>query len=379
MTVVEHDLDFGLLGPLVVARAGVVLDPGRRRQRLLVIRLLLADGRTVASETLCEELWPQQPGRTPGGATASLHAHVSKVRAVLEPQHLRGRGTFEVLVTEPGGYALRVPPECRDTVRFERAVALAHRLLDQGRPADAVQEAERALEMWRGAALADAAHHLFAAPEAARLEELRQSVREIRATALLLDGRTLEAVEAAQELTARHPLRETGWALLLRALYLAGRHPEALRRYADLRRHLADEFGLDPSPVLRALHDGILRHDLPPLHSAEAVKGPGPVSAPGAGTGDGSDPHVPAPSGASEEGKATTPAAAAPSGESGAPTGPGDEGEPLSSVRPAQLPGDLPVFAGRTTESAWLSAVSGAPGRPGPAGAPVVVIGGAPG
>ncbi|MFH9864354.1 BTAD domain-containing putative transcriptional regulator [Streptomyces sp. NPDC017202] len=420
----SHEFDFELLGPLVVRRAGVVLDPGRRRQRLLVIRLLLADGRTVASETLCEELWPQQPGRTPGGATASLHAHVSKVRAVLEPQHLRGRGTFEVLVTRPGGYALRVPSECRDTVRFERAVALGHRLLDQGRPADAVREAGRALEMWRGAALADAAHHLFAAAEAVRLEELQQTTREILATALLLSGRTPQALAAAQELTVQHPLRETGWALLLRALYLAGRHPEALRRYADLRRHLADELGLDPSPPLRALHDGILRHDLPPLSLPGTAKAAGPTAgaagtagtagatdtAGSAGATSSRDPSGSAGCGAREgqdEAAAlgARPVAAAHGGVARAPVadvtpsgagagasagsadvsgasddlaGGGGSGSPRVA-RPMQLPGDLTVFAGRTTESAWLSAVSGAPGRPGPAGAPVVVIGGAPG
>ncbi|MFE1499879.1 BTAD domain-containing putative transcriptional regulator, partial [Streptomyces albidoflavus] len=181
-----QDLDFGLLGPLVVRRAGAILDPGRRRQRLLLIRLLLADGRAVAPQTLCEELWPPQPGRTPDGAMGSLHAHVSKVRAVLEPRHLRRKGTCEVLVTEPLGYALRVPPESRDTVRFERALARARRFMDQGRPEHVAEEARTALEMWRGPVFADAAHHLFAVNEAARLEELRQAAREIRATALLL-------------------------------------------------------------------------------------------------------------------------------------------------------------------------------------------------
>ncbi|MFF5897952.1 BTAD domain-containing putative transcriptional regulator [Streptomyces argenteolus] len=408
---VRDEFDFELLGPLVVRRAGAVLDPGRRRQRLLVIRLLLADGRTVASDSLCEELWPQQPG---GGATASLHAHVSKLRAVLEPRHLRGRGSFGVLVTEPGGYALRVPAESRDTVRFELAMVSANRLLDQGRPAETVREAERALRMWRGAALADAAHHLFAAPETARLEELRQTTQEIRTSALLLSGRTPQAITAAQELTAQNPLRESGWALLLRALYLAGRHPEALRRYADLRRHLADELGLEPGPQLRALHDGILRHDLPPLllpgtAGAGAPVTTGAAAGGRAGFGDtaGSGERVRPTGGRAQEGldetvrlgtrpvtaaredvpcgplAEATPAetragSTAPTAKD-APPGEGSGGVPAPTAPPMQLPGDLPVFTGRTTESACLSAVRGAPGRPGPAGAPVVVIGGAPG
>ncbi|MET9506780.1 tetratricopeptide repeat protein [Streptomyces sp. NPDC006622] len=47
-------------------------------------------------------------------------------------------------------------------------------------------------------------------------------------------------------------------------------------------------------------------------------------------------------------------------------------------LRPTQLPGDLSVFAGRTTESAWLSAITATPERSRPA-PPVVVVGGAPG
>ncbi|MFF5722528.1 BTAD domain-containing putative transcriptional regulator [[Kitasatospora] papulosa] len=375
-------LDFGLLGPLEVRRAGTVLDPGRRRQRLLLVRLLLADGRAVSPQTLCEELWPQQPGRAPGAGLGSLHAHISKVRAVLEPQHLRRQGTFETLVTEPLGYALRVAPENRDTVRFERSAVQAHRFLDQGRPDRVVDESDRALAMWRGAALADAAHHLFAAQETARLEELRQATREVRATGLLLRGRITEALHAAQEMTAQHPLRENGWALLLRALYLAGRHPEALQCYNDVRRHLADELGLEPGPALRALHQGILHHDLPSLLPDDRTTDTAPQ--------DGRRLSATITTGAPDAGEATSPTVPAADrpddveGESGARGAAVTDGGrtaslPLPSARPAQLPRSLPVFAGRAAEGAWLSAVSGAPGRPGPAAAPAVVISGTPG
>ncbi|MFB9521298.1 BTAD domain-containing putative transcriptional regulator [Streptomyces cremeus] len=409
MTGAGQELDFGLLGPLVVRRAGAVLDPGRRRQRLLLIRLLLADGRAVAPQVLCEELWPQQPARSAGGAVNSLHAHVSKLRAVLEPPQLRGSGPFELLVTEPLGYALRVPPESRDSARFERSLAQARRRLDRGEPERAAEEAETALGLWRGTAFADAAHHLFVAQETARLEELRQAARELRATALLLLGRNAEALDAARELTTEHPLRETGWALLLRALYRAGRHPEALQRYTELRRHLADELGLEPGPALRALHQGILHHDLPPLLPAGEPTGcgttaaPGTLCAPGAGTerrrdpieraGTGSGigvrgtaeaaaPSSPTATGPTITDPATTdPATGVPAAPPEAPRTPAPEEEtaPPPPARPAQLPRSLPVFAGRDTEGAWLSAVSGAPGRSGAPAAPVVVISGTPG
>ncbi|WP_167346496.1 AfsR/SARP family transcriptional regulator [Kitasatospora phosalacinea] len=343
------------------------MDPGRRKQRLLLIRLLLADSHAVTPETLCEDLWQ---GRPPAAVMPSLYAHVSKLRAVLEPRR-RGPGRFEVLVTQPAGYVLRVPPEGRDTVRFAEAVVHARLDLAAGRAADALGTVERALGMWRGAALADATDHAFAAPEIARLEGLRQSAAELHATALLLDGQVPQAVSAAEQLTARHPLRETGWALLLRALYLAGRHPEALLRYEDLRRHLADELGLDPGPELRALHHGILHHDLPALTPPPSPGARTTPPSPGART------TPPSPRTDLRE-RSHRPVAVNTDGPAAAEA-PMPEGRLPSPARPAQLPHDLAVFAGRVAESAWISATRDVLDRPGPGTARVVVIGGAPG
>ncbi|MFI0088381.1 AfsR/SARP family transcriptional regulator [Streptomyces bobili] len=361
----EHGVQVSVLGPLVVQRDGATVDPGRRRQRLLLIRLLLADGHAVAPETLCEDLWQ---GRLPASAMPSLHAHVSKLRAVLEPR--RGPGRFETLVSEPAGYALRIPPEGRDTVRFTETLAQARQELADSRPADALRSVERALGMWRGAALADVADHPFARPEATRLEEMRQGAAELHARALLLDGQVPQAVAAAERLTASDPLRETGWALLLRALYLAGRHPEALRRYEEVRRHLADELGLDPGPELHALHHGILHHDLPSFTLPQPVRNapttPLPTHRPAPSAGDG----APAPAAplTAESTDRTVPAGA-----------PEPRNGPAPLPTPTQLPNDLAVFTGRKTESAWLPAAGHVPDRPGSGAARVVVIGGAAG
>ncbi|OQD57459.1 hypothetical protein BM536_002810 [Streptomyces phaeoluteigriseus] len=360
----ERGVRVSVLGPLLVHRDGTPVDPGRRKQRLLLIRLLLADGHAVAPETLCQDLWQGQP---PASAMPSLHAHVSKLRAVLERR--RGSGRFETLVSEPAGYALWVPSEGRDTVRFTEAVARARQELADARPADALRTVERALGMWRGAALADAADHPFARPEAARLEDMRQSATELHATALLLDGQVTQAVAAAEQLATRHPLRETGWALLLRALYLAGRHPEALRRYEDVRRHLADELGLDPGPELRALHRGILDHDLPAFTLPQ----------PAMGALTASPPRRLVPSTGDDTFSASAPLTTG-SAERPAPTGAQDPPSgPSHRPRPAQLPNDLAVFASRETESAWVLTAGRVPEGPGPGAARVVVIGGAAG
>src|SRR5690606_8638214 len=56
-------------------------------------------------------------------------------------------------------------------------------------------------------------------------------------------------------------LRQRLRAAYMRALYQGGRQAEALETYADLRRHLADQFGLDPDPQLVRLQQAILRRD----------------------------------------------------------------------------------------------------------------------
>jgi hypothetical protein len=45
------------------------------------------------------------------------------------------------------------------------------------------------------------------------------------------------------------------------ALYRSGRQAEALRVYADTRRRLVDELGLEPGQALQQLEQAILRHD----------------------------------------------------------------------------------------------------------------------
>ncbi|PJE95367.1 AfsR/SARP family transcriptional regulator [Streptomyces carminius] len=363
------ELEFDLLGPLVVRQAGTAVDLGPPKRRALLIRLLLEDGRAVSLDRLSEDVWE---GRPPSSAISSLQVHISRLRTVLEPRRRR-RDRAEVLITEPTGYALHVPAESRDTVRFERAVARSRELLAGQRVREARREAERALAMWRGAALADAAHLLFAVREAARLEEIRLEALELHAAVLVHDGELRQAVAAAEELTARHPLRESGWSLLMHALYRSGRQAQALERYEELRRHLAGELGLEPGPELRAIQRAILHHDVPALARTLGHRVPPPArgpAPPAAGRSAGPDDPGAVPAGAADR-----------DAENGETLRDGADGgygpDPLPVTRPAQLPPELAHFAGRHTELAQALAPPG----DGPDGTafPVTVIGGLPG
>ncbi|NUS14633.1 MAG: AAA family ATPase [Streptomyces sp.] len=257
-----HELRFGVLGPVEVLRDNVALDLGPRQRRLLLVRLLIEDGRPVSQDTLLSDLWPTD---RPTGAASSVRAHVSRLRAVLDPVR---QGRSAMLVSGPSGYALKVPREARDTTLFEEAVGRAREALRSRQLPAARQEIDAALALWRGEALTEAGEHAFAIRERARLDGALDDAKELRATILLQQGETELAIDVAEGLVLKAPLRETSWALLMRALYAAGRPVEALRQYERFRDMLATELGLDPSPQLRDLHTAVLRHDVAVLATA---------------------------------------------------------------------------------------------------------------
>ncbi|NEE34140.1 AfsR family transcriptional regulator, partial [Streptomyces sp. SID7982] len=86
-----------------------------------------------------------------------------------------------------------------------------------------------------------------------------------------------EAVSELTALTAAHPLRERLRELLMVALYRSGRQAEALAVYADTRRLLAEELGVDPRPELAQLQQRILRAD---EELARPADEPAPAPAP---------------------------------------------------------------------------------------------------
>lgn len=135
----------------------------------------------------------------------------------------------------------------------EGATALTGRL-----PGQALPVLDAALALWRGPAYADVAALGVLAPEIARLTELRLAAEEDRLAALLEGGRVGEAAAAAAAHVRRHPLRERGRELRIRALHRQGRRAEALADLRAVRTLLAGELGLEPGPALRAAEREVL-------------------------------------------------------------------------------------------------------------------------
>jgi DNA-binding SARP family transcriptional activator/pimeloyl-ACP methyl ester carboxylesterase len=217
----------------------------------MLARLLLDAGRAVAVDDLIDALWGEEP---PDSAVKMIHVYVSQLRKSLPAG---------VLCTRPPGYALELSGEdVLDLNEFERLRTAGHAALQDREPL-AAERLRQALALWRGPALAEFTEP-FAAPEGARLEELRLCCVEERLEADLAHGARDEVVPELEALVAAHPLRERPRRQLMLALYRAGRQAEALATYQQYRRTLDEQLGIEPSAQLRELELAILRQDPDP-------------------------------------------------------------------------------------------------------------------
>ncbi|MFD0310426.1 BTAD domain-containing putative transcriptional regulator [Streptomyces sp. NPDC127119] len=216
------------------------------RLRALLTALALRTPHPAPTETLIDEVWPDNP---PTDSPAALQALVGRLRKAL------GKAA---VTSEPGGYRLAATPEDVDLFVFERLVTEGRTLLDANADADpesAARILREALALWRGPALADLPDRATAAT---RPESLRQEATRARVEADLRNGRAHDVVPELRTLTETHPYDESLHALLVRALRDTGRPADALAAYERARRALADGLGTDPSPELRALHAQLL-------------------------------------------------------------------------------------------------------------------------
>src|SRR4051794_15181153 len=146
----------GVLGPLEVERDGERVAVGGGRLRALLACLALDAGRPVTTGKLVDALWEDD---LPADHVHALQSLVSRLRGAL--------GDASLVAPAGGGYRLRASV---DVDEFER---LATEGGAERGPERAAAMLRRALDLWRGPALADLADYRFAAQAAARLDDRR--------------------------------------------------------------------------------------------------------------------------------------------------------------------------------------------------------------
>jgi predicted ATPase/DNA-binding SARP family transcriptional activator len=265
-----------MLGPLRVQAGRSMVHIGGRQLRLLLSLLALEAGRVVPAAVLAARLWSDAEPADPGNALQTL---VSRLRAALRPA-----GLDCLIESHPSGYRLGIPPEDVDILAFEAMAGDGSRALAEGDAQTAARALGQALDLWYGQPLADAAGCEFAVAVAVRLDEARGTAAQDRIEAELVLGEAASLVAELKSMVAADPLAERPRALLMRALYAAGRQAESLAVYAQARELLADRLGVDPGPALEQVYLRILRGK-EPISERPVVPPPGalippPVPAP---------------------------------------------------------------------------------------------------
>jgi DNA-binding SARP family transcriptional activator/DNA-binding beta-propeller fold protein YncE len=254
-------VEFRILGPLEVLEDGRPLPLGRLKERIVLAVLLLHANEFVSRERLIDEIWGPAP---PPTARKAVNVYVSKLRKTLT------HNGHDPIATVAAGYRLQLGPEDLDTERLQRLLAHARDRVAAGELETASGVFREALALWRGPTLPDLPFESFARAEVEQLDELRLAALMDRIDCDLALGRHDQVLGELNLFVREHPLRERLRAQQMLALYRADRQADALDAFAEARRTLVDDLGIEPSEALQRLQQAILRHD-PSLETPEGT------------------------------------------------------------------------------------------------------------
>ena len=242
-----------ILGPLLIRDGPAEVATGGPLQRRVLVRLAMDAGRAVDPSELEAAVWGDDP---PAAARHTIASHIFRLRRL-----------GLAIDTADDRYVLRTPT---DVAEAEGLAADGRLALERSDRLAAEAAFRAALAHSRGRPLVELEDLPEARIVATRLEELIEGLQEELLVVELDGGRPTELVARARQLAAEQPYRERRWVLLMLVLYRAGRQAEALDAYAECRRRLLDDLGLDPGNALRRMQQAVLSQD-PILDSAAAT------------------------------------------------------------------------------------------------------------
>ncbi len=288
----------------------------------------------VSIDDLIGLLWDLDPPRS---AINVIHKYIGAIRRLLEPG-LEVRASGRWLTRHGGAYRLAADASTSDLIAFWRTVKDARSAHAEGRPAAALDLLLEALALRRGACgeglePGGGNRDYFTAVD----QEYAAAVA-LTADAALTTAQPSRILPLLRQVALGEPLNESLQARLVLVLAATGQQASALSHYQGVRDRLSDELGVDPGAELRDAHTKVLRQEFP---AAATGKPPGPVITSG--------PAGPSPGSARQ----SSAAADTPGGQAGSSSSSPNGPAPL--VPPAQLPADLPTFAGREPELSQVS------------------------
>lgn len=283
-------LVFHVLGDVCVSGAAGVVRFNSGRERTIVSLLVVNANQAVALEKIVDVLWEEDPPKT---ARDQIYICISSIRRTLKEFDPGYR-----IETRSPGYRLVAGQDEIDVQVFD---ARLHEALAEVRRGPATPAAAARLR----AAVTDWPGEPFPGVESSVIRSFAELLSQRRLAAIeeclrieIGLGRHAPAAEELAELVVEHPLRAGFWFHYITVLHKLGRRADALLAYRRATREMTSALGVEPDPALNRLHAEILRDARP------------------------------------EEDQ--------------------ERGDPPTRRRAGELPPDLPDFAGRHRESAFL-------------------------
>ncbi|MBO3751133.1 winged helix-turn-helix domain-containing protein [Streptosporangiaceae bacterium NEAU-GS5] len=249
---------------------------GPHKQQGVLAALLLRAGRPVSHDEIRDFVWGDEG---PASSVNVIQTYVRRLRDVLEPGRATRERNGRLNTVGPGYYSVRLGEDELDLLRFR---ALVERAGKASAGEDELRLRLDALDVWRGPCLGAVTGPWQTHPWVRATNQ----ERTLAAIAAVAAARRCHAVDQVidrlRAVVADEPLNEPLHAQLLLALAESGAEAEAVSVYEGISRRLADEFGVDPSPLLRDSYQEVIgrivrRHQ--PVTAIEPVtwRGPHPM------------------------------------------------------------------------------------------------------
>lgn len=232
------------LGGFEFILAGREHDWAKLRPRAQAVLRLLAvrAGQAVHRDHLLLAFWDGV--RTPS-TLHNLQVTVSSLRSFLEPE--RPRGGSRVIARQGDSYRLVLAPgDVSDVAAFERAVREGRRTRAQQRLEEAADAFRVALDHYAGELLPADGHAEWVVADRERLRREAANAAVALAEIRLAQSRPVEAVEAAERCLEVDGHRDAAWRVLIRACDAAGLAADSARARRGYSAMLAS-LGIPPS------------------------------------------------------------------------------------------------------------------------------------
>jgi DNA-binding SARP family transcriptional activator len=245
----RDETSFSVLGPMTISNERDTVMLASSKPTMLLAAMLLRPCEVVSAEFLQRVIWGDA---APDSARATLQTYILRLRQLFAKFGV----AHDAIRTVPGGYCLPVGEDSLDLAAFRGLLKASQA---QPAPEAELRLLNQALALWRGTPIANIQSELLHRDEVPRLCDEWIHASERCFDLQFSMGQYRQALPRLRAMAQAHPGHERLWEQLIEALYQVGRTAEALAGYRHVKRHLDEEYGIDPGSGLQQLELSILR------------------------------------------------------------------------------------------------------------------------